>query len=130
MCNICEQKIEDVWTQIAIGQEFRTPDLLIGKYFQISNVEVNRIIIIPQNLSISRKAFERAIHYLRSHNHSIDNPCEIRSNNDSNLAGPLCIESRNINNNVRCINYILPILKTYGVVGIDGGRPNKTWVIK
>jgi len=128
MCNICEQQIEDMWGLLTIGQDFRTPDLQRGNNFHISNVEDTGITIMPQNISISRDAFKKAIHYLRSHEHYADNPCEIRSNNDSNLSGPLCKESREVNKNVRCINYILPILKKYGIVEIDGRRPNKTWL--
>lgn len=130
MCNICEQQIEDVWSFMAIGQNFRTPDLQRGNNFHIANVEDNRIAIMPQNVSIYRDAFKRAIHYLRAHEYYADNPCEIRSNNDSNLSGPLCKESREGNENVRCINYILPILRTCGIVEIDGRRPNKTWLLE
>lgn len=129
MCNLCVDVVNGVWGNFPVGRNFRTPDASRGKDFEIAHVEDDRIIIAPQNIIIYREAFVRAIHYLRVHNHDINNPCEVRSNNDYNLAGPLCRASREANQNVRCINYVLPILSILGIVGIDENRPNTTWLI-
>lgn len=129
MCNLCVEIVNRIWNNLIVGQMFRTPDLYIGKNYQITAIENNKISIAPQNIKIARESFEKAIHYLKTNEHYVNNPCEIRSNNDRYKAGPLCIASRDANQNVRCINYIVPILQAHRIVEIDSNRPNKTWLI-
>jgi len=95
----------------------------------ITQLNANQIEISPQNITVSRAALAEAVHYLRAHNHYAQNPCQIRSNNTPRLSGPLCSASRGVNANVRCINYILPLLSAADVVGISGQRPNTTWLL-
>jgi hypothetical protein len=130
MCNLCEDIVNAIWQNIATGQTFRTPDSTRSKTYRISGLEDNHIYITPQKIEISRESFEKAIHYLKTNEHYANNPCEIRSNNDSSIAGPLCRASRGFNHNVRCINYVLPILKAHGIVEINGSSANKTWVLQ
>lgn len=130
MCQLCERIVSAAWQEIAEGQRYRTPDLYKGADFTIQTKETNNIKIAPQNISITKGALIKTIHYLRSNNHDIDKPCEIRSSNNRTTAGPLCIAARDKNNNIRCINYILPILQKNVVVGIDPVRPNTTWLLK
>jgi len=130
MCQVCEKIINEVWQKILEGQRFRTPDLYKGVDFTIQTKNKDSIRIIPQNVSISKAAFHNSIDYLRDKNHDIDNPCKIRSSSDRNTAGPLCIAARDGNGNIRCINYILPILQKNVVVGINPVRPNTTWLLR
>ena len=132
MCMSCRIDIDDVWLNLSPGQAFKTPDNMKGSHFSVQSTGSEIIMIRTKRggeVPISRQAFENTLHYLRSHNHYLDNPCEIRSNNDRELAGPLCVVSRDGNGNIRCINYILPILESFGIVVTDGKRPNKTWLV-
>ena len=129
MCQYCEIHIDGVWLHLKQGQEFKTPDKIKSAAFSISLIDGNKIRIEPQGIHISRKSFVASVHYLRIHNHYKDNPCRLDSNNDPALAGPLCMASREANHSVRCINYILPILKSLDIVGLKGDRPNSTWLI-
>lgn len=132
MCMSCKIDIDDVWLNLSPGQGFKTPDNMKGSNFTVQSKDSEIIKIRTKRgtaVPISRQAFENTLHHLRIHNHYLDNPCEIRSNNDRELAGPLCVASRDGNRNVRCINYILPILESFGIVVTDGKRPNKTWLV-
>lgn len=130
MCDLCRIRIDKIWKKLATDQRFNTPSERAN--FYINNIAHNRVIIITENntrINIQKEAFAATLNYLISNGHNIENPCEIRSNNDPQLAGPLCTAARQENNNIRCINYILPILAQYQMVGIDGTRPNKTWFL-
>lgn len=129
MCQSCTIHIDGVWQHINPYQPFRTPDNLHNAAYEISVKGDDKIHISPQNINIKREAFIKTLHYLRKNHNYSSNPCEIRSNNNPDLAGPLCIASRAANNNVRCINYILPILKSLNIVGLEGSRPNTTWLV-
>jgi len=132
MCMSCKIDTDDVWLNLSPGQGFKTPDNMKGSHFDVKSVDSEGIKIKTKRGSlvpIGRQAFENTLHYLRSHDHYSHNPCEIRSNNDRELAGPLCVASRDGNRNVRCINYTLPILESFGIVVTDGKRPNKTWLL-
>ncbi len=126
----CEKEINEIWEKLNEGDTFRTPDDLKGVYYTINQKGTDKIQILPQKVTIQRKAFVEALYFLVLNNHYEKNKCEIRSNNDKEMAGPLCLASRNANNNVRCINYIIPILKKYGLVEFSGKRPNKVWIIE
>jgi hypothetical protein len=105
---------------------------LRGANFSISNINNDSLEITTRNgsiVEISKNAFVDVVHYLNNNNHNQNNQCQIKSSNNPEIAGPLCRISRQYNNNVRCINYILPILAEYGIVGIGPNRPNKTWLL-
>lgn len=129
MCEHCQNRIEELWPKLKEGEKFRTPDIYNGKIFSIKEKYDRKIKIAPQNISITKESFLSTLHYLFQKEHYINNQCEIHSSNSGKTAGPLCIASRGKNSNVRCINYILPILQNYQIVGIDQKRPNKTWLI-
>ena len=129
MPNVCERKIDEVWSNLRPAQTFSTPDSLKGVNFSINHINNDHLTIIPQNIKISKDAFTSTLHYLNDNTHNENKSCEIRSSNDPENAGPLCRIARQANNNVRCINYILPILAEYEIVGIDFKRPNKTWLL-
>ena len=131
MCMSCKIDIDGVWLNLSPGQGFKTPDNMRGSHFAVQSVDSEIIKIKTRRgtlVPIRRQAFENTLHYLRSHDHYLDNPCKIRSSNDRELAGPLCVASRDGNWNIRCINYILPILESSGIVVTDSRRPNKTWL--
>jgi hypothetical protein len=130
MCHQCEATIRIVWGHLSVGQEYQTPDNRRGADFWIAQLTADRIRIRPQGIAVHREAFLATLHYLFENEHLEGNRCDIRSNNDpaAGLAGPLCRAARRRNTNVRCINYVLPILSEAGFVGIDGRRPNRTWL--
>ena len=130
MCVQCNPLIERAWDRLAVGQQYRTPDATVGVAFLITNLEADRIEIMPQNVTVTRAALGAAVHYLFTNNHYGSAPCQIRSNNDPEQSGPLCAASRIANNDVRCINYILPLLAAAAVVGINDQRPNSTWLLR
>ena len=129
MCQICNKEIDRIWNDLAEGHVYRTPDRINGVDFKIEEKATDKIKIKPQNISISKKSFLATVHYLLKNKHFEKKPCEIGSSNSRPKSGPLCIVSRDQSSNVRCINYILPILQKNQVVGIDSARPNKTWLL-
>lgn len=110
------------------GKTYRTPDKFRGKEFVIDKATPHSIFIVPQRISINKEAFLKTVEYLRHNHHTENNPAKILSNNDPKLSGPLCKVSRDMNKNVRCINYIIPILRAKGIVGFNAERPNTTWI--
>lgn len=116
------------------GMEFRTPDNAKGVVFDIRRIEQRMLSIArvePRGteVNINLDAFFETMRYLTSHGHDADNPIEIRSNNSEDAAGPLCRISRAVNDHVRCINYVIPILADFGYVGMSGRRPNTCWYV-
>ena len=95
------------------GRQYWTPDLYKGKEFCIEEKTNQKIKIKPPNISITKESFLATLHYLIQNEYHFKNQCEIRSSNSRKSAGPLCIASRDKNSNVRCINYILPILQNF-----------------
>jgi len=130
VCDFCDEMSDLVWRSVVVGQRFRTPDLHQGRWFRIGEKTPERLTVLPQRVSVSKTAFAAAIHFLLTHRHGAKAPCEIRSSNDRAVAGPLCLAARNGNGDVRCINYILPILQHHAVVGINPQRPNTVWLIE
>lgn len=130
MCNSCDIKISDVWLRLSAGQGYRTPDHAHGVMFNIFHATQEHVSIAPQDIQVNRVCFADALHYLRENHHYSSNPCAIGSNDDPQLAGPLCLAARNRNHNqLRCINYILPILQNHGLVGVGCNQPNTTWFV-
>lgn len=129
MCVQCEARVSSLWRGLAVGQVFMTPDHINGREFEVSQVNPDSIEIPPQAIAISQAAFVAALAHLFHNAHGIENPCLVGSSNSATDSGPLCTSSRLENNGVRCINYILPVLQRWGVVGIHGGRSNSTWLL-
>lgn len=120
--------VDMIWKSIKQGDTYKTPDRSRGVAFTIDHIEDDQIHILPQKIDIRKKAFIATLEYLQAENYTTVHRCEIKSNNDMKKAGPLCQASRRENNGVRCINYIVPILKEYGIVDCDGDRPNTVWL--
>lgn len=118
----------EVWNNLRVGDRFKTPDKARGVEFIISKIGHDHIFIQPQGISISPKAFQSALEYLSAIGSHSGNRCVIRSSNDKEAAGPLCKATRAKNGHVRCINYIVPILKAQGLVEFSGDRPNTVWL--
>jgi hypothetical protein len=78
---------------------------------------------------IRKNAFLQAIKYLVINGHfDSKKHCEIRSNKDYKLAGPLCQFVREPNETMT-ITYILPILKFFGFVELANVNGlNSTWL--
>ena len=130
MCITCVGVISGVWARLIGGSSYQTPDSIKPANFQITDIRPDAIHIQPQNIDVLRISFVDALHYLRDNGNTILNPCKIDSNDDPNKSGLLCLAARlNNSHNRRCINYILPILKSLGIVGINSSRPNTTWYI-
>lgn len=130
MCSSCDVHIDEVWSHLHKNQNFVTPDATKGVPFTITSIDAKAIKISPQNVLVTRGAFSAALHYLRTNRHDHTNPCKIGSNKDPALAGPLCLVARAQNNNVMCINYILPVLAKLNIVDINSNRPNTVWILR
>ncbi|NOY60424.1 MAG: hypothetical protein GXO75_16050 [Calditrichaeota bacterium] len=132
VCKSCELHIQGLWKHLPVDDKLRTPDEHKGVFFQIDDIDANSLRIQTEGGStvlIQKTAFVAALHHLRLNRHDSGNKCEIRSSNNPADSGPLCAASREHNDGVRCINYILPILAFHGIVSIDGTRPNRTWIV-
>ena len=130
MRNLIRLAMQMLFNNLPKHQGFSTPDNACGSSYAINSIEVDSISIRTKGCSIvniSIDAFIQAVFFLISNNHNVSNKIEIASSNSPSHAGPLCVATRGANNNVRCINYILPILKSIGIVDIDGTQPNKCW---
>jgi len=130
MCDYCDKKVASFWDNLKEGQYFLTPDIMSPAEFFIDSVSESEISIKPQKIEISKIAFSAVIHYLKEHEHYEGRPCEIRSSSGPKRSGPLCNATKRVNKyHRRCVNYILPILKKYSIVEINGRRPNTTWLV-
>jgi hypothetical protein len=130
MCQSCNIHIEGLWQHLAIGQRFRTPDRTAGAEFEIAALRDNDLTIVPQNITIPAESFSRTLHFLRLRGHGPGTPCEVGSSNDPEAAGPLCTEARSaMPHQQRCINYVVGIMGHFGLLGIDGARPNRVWTL-
>lgn len=101
MCRQCDEQIDIIWVQLAVGQSYETPDQRRASPFRIIKIETDKIYVAPQNITINKNAFKATFHYLTANNHDQRYPCEIRSNNKVENAGPLCQASRSYNSGVR-----------------------------
>jgi hypothetical protein len=78
-----------------------------------------------------KAALESALKYLHQHAHDAANPCIIKSNNDPEVAGPICLATRvhlSGTYGPRNVTYVLPILQALGVVEINTKRPASVWL--
>jgi hypothetical protein len=123
--------LSHVWPTIGSLTRLETPDDAVGRGFKIANFGQEAVRIETEAgspITIQRVAFLEALRYLLKHGHDTEHPCEIRSNQVAEQAGPLCAATREVNGNTRVINYIVPILVEVGLLGVSGTRPNTTWL--
>lgn len=128
---IAKVAIDGVWGKIMKidpSKEFKTP----AERSTFNVVETNQDGLTIRTsggspVPVTKDAFESALAYLLSHAHfDHTRPCEIRSNKDYEMAGPLCRSTREPKGTMT-ITYILPILEAMGLVGIDPSIPSSTW---
>lgn len=130
MFDKCEQTIERLWPVLSAAATYLTAEGAGGNAFGVTAGTATSITITPQAFSITKRAFVAAIAYLCEYRHDYAHPCAILSNDDPHLSGGLCLAARAANRQVRCINYILPILARAQVVVIEAShRPNTTWLL-
>lgn len=131
MDNIISAAIDSIWARAAEPRQLLTPDDSVAKSFDITASSESTITITTEggsNLVLERAAFHATLRYLILNRHGEGNPCEIRSNDVYERAGPLCQASRDVNSRTRVINYIAPILADVGFITINGNRPNSVWL--
>lgn len=131
MPTLIDAALSSVWGQISVaGATYRTPDITNGSPFTVTGADMNSTTITTSGgnrIKISREQFHEAIRYLVANGHlGNDHTCEIRANLDD--PGPLDSATRSLGNGTMVISYILPMLASTGIVGIDGNRPNTTWI--
>jgi hypothetical protein len=131
MNQLINAALESRWKTIHQGLCLVTPDNAKGSQFYIEAVNASNIVIKTDGgtlITIKRNAFEETLRYLLEHKHTDQNRCPIGANKNNLNAGPLCIVARNTDGTM-IISYLLPILAEMNLVGIDGNRPNKTWLV-
>ena len=124
--------LDAVWSQICEPRKLSTPDASTGRSFSVVNSDQSSVSISTEGgsaMRIQREAFLAALRYLASHQHNQNNPCEIRSNQLAEEAGPLCQATRAVNSGTRVINYIIPMLAITGLVEVRSSRPNAVWLV-
>ncbi|MCX8513087.1 MAG: hypothetical protein ORN83_15175, partial [Chthoniobacteraceae bacterium] len=108
---------------------YNTPDLQNGARFEAKTTS-NGVEILTDGktkFSIPKEAFKAALRYLIEHKHLVrESACEINASQSD--PGPLNAATRRFTADRMNISYLLPILASTGLVGIDGIRKNKTWI--
>ncbi len=136
---LINKALDTIWEEMcAPNLKFRTPDNREGSPFTTVNFDNDSVWIKTGNENrppwiIKKKAFFEALRYLDAFQHGPDNQCEIASNTNPELAGPLDLATRKANTEdgrpgPRVITYIAPMLAATGLVALDGQRPNKVWL--
>jgi hypothetical protein len=128
---VVERIIESLWAEISkIGEKYKTPDDIKGVPFSVVKLGKASLTIATvkkSSLKIPEEAFAAAIQYLIENGHyGKGEACLIKASQSD--PGPLNKATRKFTNNTMNISYVLPILASTGVVGIDGKRKNKTWI--
>jgi hypothetical protein len=125
--------LSNAWDKIANLKNLKTPDNSVGRSYTINSVTSTTVEIKTNGnstLTIQRTAFIETLRYLVDNQHTITNPCKIGSNQKEDKAGPLCRAARAVNSGMRVINYTVPILTALEILGMNGKRPNTTWLVK
>jgi len=128
MTTLIDCIIASVWEEISIIRKtYKTPS---GVLFTVRTEDSDSITIETTGgtrITILRKQFHEALKYLIENSHfGRDASCEIRA--DRTKPGLLNRATSSLRNGTVVIPYILPMLASTGIVGIDGKRPNTTWV--
>lgn len=124
--------IDSTWGAASAPRQLSTPDDSVARSFMISASTVSSITITTERgseLTLQRAAFHATLRYLILNGHGVNNPCEIRSNDVYERAGPLCQAARDANDRTRVINYVVPIFADLGFVAVNGERPNSVWLV-
>lgn len=114
---------EQIKQRLNLHSNFRTPDNQRGRDFRLIEIGLDRISIETQKGSkvrISSSAINKAHEFLSNNKNRW-----IRIDSSNNNPGEFASFVRSHNNGVRCVNYILPIFESLGIVEIDGSIPNK-----
>jgi len=131
MNSVNDELLSRRWNALQQGQCLSTPSK--SKSFEIASTTSEKITIKTEGTTeivINRQAFLAALNYLSVNMHSASNKVKIGSNKDITKASPLCVAIRNANGvNIMVSTYVIPMLAKMGLVGIDGSRPNKTWLL-
>ena len=131
MNSLTNHLITSIWPEIAEnGLEYKTPDDQLGSPFTVVGSDNSCIKIETAGgnpITIQRESFTAAIVYLLENGHlSKTKACAIGANIGD--PSPLDQATRVYSRGVMVISYIVPILAEAGVVGINGKRPNATWI--
>jgi len=126
-----DEQLSRRWDTLQQGQFLSTPSK--RKSFEIASITSEKITIKTEGateIAINRQAFFAALNYLSVNKHSASNKVKIGSNKDITKASPLCVAIRSANGvNIMVSTYVIPMLAKMGLVGIDGSRPNRTWLL-
>lgn len=121
--------IDVIWEKIPAEGDYSTPDIQRSSPFKVTKTS-NEIIVETRGkskFSIPKEAFEAALRYLIENKHYDEkSACDINASKTD--PGPLNKATRIFTGDRMNISYVLPILASTGVVGINGSRKNKTWV--
>lgn len=131
MKGISEHLIGALWPELAkVGERYTTPDEQKGADFIVVESDESTISIKTTGgsiVQISRDSFIAALFLLIQEGHmSKERVCLI----GANICDPGSLDSatRVQSGGTMVISYILSILAETGIVGIDGERPNVTWI--
>jgi hypothetical protein len=116
---------------ISVGNQFLTPDFHRGRVFTVAEIGPTSYFVRTQSeqtlLEINFDNVRIAYQFLLDSTVGPNNPIAIRSSDDPDNSGPLCLATRQ--GPRRVINYILPVLADMGLVGLNGQtQPNTVWL--
>lgn len=131
------QTITDaIWSDIEVSKsrkDFTTPDDSKGAPFSIIEKSGDHLVIQTKSgksrIIVIKDSFRRALEYLIRHNHTLtQQACKIGASKDA--PGPLDLSTRvpQSKSALMVIPYVIPILRSFGVLTVDGKRPNKVWL--
>lgn len=85
MTQLVVQTISRVWSSMGELDRLRTPSQRCE--YIVEDFANDRVIVLvaAKRHVLLRSAFEGALNYLHQNGHGIENPCLIKSNNDSTL---------------------------------------------
>jgi len=131
MTTLIECILTSVWKALSeVGKTYDTPDLQNGSQFIVCDADINSITIKTTggaHISIDRAQFHEALKYLIENGHlGAGDPCKIEASRSK--PGHLNRATSSLRSGTVVISYILPMLASTEIVGIDGKRPNTTWI--
>ena len=131
MRELSNNDFNDFWEGIAQDIPLRTPDKGRTASFTVTRRNATGLEVRTNKgntVRIRREAFCAVLRHLARDHHGLERPCVVASSYD--VPGFLGFAAKQANDNAAVvITYILPILQDAGIVGIDGNRPNRTWLL-
>ena len=129
--SLTEHTISALWAALSeVEATYTTPDQQKGSKFKVVGSDESTIRVQTTGASIitiRRESFIAAVSFLLKNGHvSIAQACGIGAKVDA--PSSLDEATRAHSGGTMVIPYILPILSKTGIVEIDGGRPNSTWI--